>query len=637
MKKGILLTAFLLSTAVCSFAQQYSESTLREVLDSLSNDHEGLNNKLQLNVSSLQLSELVNSVALENNLNISIDPALDQRISYNFYDAQVKDMLVFLYLNFEIEYEFIGSIISIGVRKEAPPIPEPPKKMDVTYNPANKFLSMNLKNDTLWMVAEELTRATGKNFVIDPQVRGQVVNAYFLNRPYDQVLDMFAQSNQLNLTAEDEYYKFGKGTKLSDQQPNNPNGSNGKRNGKNYTSNHASGDFILEKNEVGTLDVFARNVELAELIQAAADETGVHYILYSDVQGKANLDLEDIRFDELVEKVFEGTTFSIKENDGIYIIGENKMDGLRTTELVRLDNRTIESVKVSIPKDMLEGIEVLEFDELNGLILTGSKRKIAQLKSFISSIDVVVPMVQIDVMLLYSEKGASYNTGVSAGLADQPVQTTGGLTDGGLNMTLGAGSINNMLNAINGFGLVNLGLVTENFYVSLSALEDNNIIDIESTPKISTLNGHEANISIGETTYYQETQVNVQTSVTNQGVLQSQQWKSIDANLSVNIKPFVSADEYVTLTINVQQDAFGGTVAKNAPPNVTTRTFESMIRVKNGEMILLGGLEEKTKNDSGSGLPILAKIPILKWVFSSRSKSKKKSKLHILIRPTVTY
>ncbi|MCH2224899.1 MAG: type II and III secretion system protein [Crocinitomicaceae bacterium] len=185
--------------------------------------------------------------------------------------------------------------------------------------------------------------------------------------------------------------------------------------------------------------------------------------------------------------------------------------------------------------------------------------------------------------------------------------------------------------------MVNLGQVTENFYVSLKALESNNVVDIESTPKISTLNGHEATISIGETTYYQEQQVNVQTSAVNQGILQSRQWKPLDANLSVKIKPFVSADEHVTLTISVEQDGFIDREDPTAPPGVTTRTFESVVRVKNGELILLGGLEEKERNDAGEGVPFLSRIPVIKWFFSSRKKIRDKSKLHILIRPVVTY
>jgi type IV pilus assembly protein PilQ len=245
-------------------------------------------------------------------------------------------------------------------------------------------------------------------------------------------------------------------------------------------------------------------------------------------------------------------------------------------------------------------------------------------------------MVQIDVMLLFTKSGNSNKTGIKAGIKDQPT-VTGGDIFPGLDVEMGSQTINNILNAISGFGIVNLGQVTENFYISLQALETNNVIDIESTPKVSTLNGHEASISIGETTYYQETQVNVQTSVTQSGVVQSKIWKSIDANLSVKIKPFVSADEHVTLTISVKQDDFSGKVDPSSPPNITTQTFESLVRVKNGEVILLGGLEKKKKNDAGSGVPFLSRIPVLKWFFSSRLKEREKSKLHILIRPTVTY
>lgn len=634
MRKEIFILFFSLFLAPLSFAQRFSEESLRNKLDSLAAHHSGLNNQLQLNVSSLQLSELVNSVALENNLNISIDPSLEQRISYNFYDAQVKDMLVFIYLNFEVEYEFIGSIISITTRKEKAAPPKQRSKPDVKYNPANKFLSMDLKNDTLWMVTEEITRITGHNFVLDPSIRDKVVNAYFLNRPYGEVLKMFAESNELVLNEEVNYFSLRKGAPAVVENPVGPNGKPTKPG--NYQPDHANGDFILQRNNVGTLDVFARNVDLAQLIQAAADETGVHYILYSDIKGKANLDLTDVRFDELVQRLFEGTEFTMRDENGLYVIGENKNDGFRATELVRLENRTIESVKAAIPKDMLIDVEVLEFNELNGLIITGGQRKIDQLKTFIASIDMVVPMVQIDVMLLYSEKSTNMKTGIEAGVKDTPTATSGTVFPA-FDMNLGAGTINGILDAINGFGVVNLGQVTENFYVSLSALEENGVIDIQSTPKISTLNGHEANISIGELTHYQQTQVNVQTSVTQQGVVQTQQWTPIDASLAVKIKPFVSADEHVTLTITVEQNEFAGKASSAAPPDMDKRKFESMVRVRNGEMILLGGLEKKTKLDNGSGVPILSRIPILKWIFSSRTKNKAKSKLHILIRPIVTY
>lgn len=628
-----LLSVLFVAITFGLSAQSFSEESLRAQLDTMAKTHPGLNNEVQLNVSSLPLAELVNSIAFENNLNISVDPNINQLISYNFYDAQVKDVLVFLYLNFEVEYEFVGSIISIEIRKEKvkPVVVEPPKPVDVKYNQANKFLSLNLKNDTLWKVTEAITQQSGINFVVDPEVREQAVNAYLLNRPSDQVLDMFAKSNNLLLIPEGDYFRLAKSDQPNPKQPTN----NQPRAG-SYQSNSKNGDFVLTTTDVGTIDVFARNVDLGTLVQAAAEETGVHYVLYSNLQGKVNMDMEDMRFDELIRTAFEGTPYSLKVQDDIYVMGESNTGTLRTTRLIRLENRTIESVQTAIPADLIAGVEVKEFEELNGLIVTGTRDQISILTEFISQIDVVVPMVQIDVMLLTTEKSSTVSTGITAGISDTPTETLGTVFPAP-NLTLGSESINNILNAISGFGLVNLGQVTENFYVTLDAMESNNMLDIQSTPKISTLNGHEATISIGRTTYYEQVQVNVQTSVTQQGVLQSRQWQSIDANLSVSIKPFVSADEHVTLTITVEQDDFDGFIAEGAPPNIATQTFESMVRVKNGEMILLGGLEDKRRNDSGTGVPILSRIPALKWLFSGRTKSREKSKLHVLIRPVVTY
>ncbi|MCE3229881.1 MAG: type and secretion system protein, partial [Bacteroidetes bacterium] len=65
--------------------------------------------------------------------------------------------------------------------------------------------------------------------------------------------------------------------------------------------------------------------------------------------------------------------------------------------------------------------------------------------------------------------------------------------------------------------------------------------------------------------------------------------------------------------------------------------FKSLVRVKNGEMIMLGGLEENQTNNSGSGLPLISRIPILKWIFGNRTKAKSENKLTIFIKPTVIY
>ncbi|MFY0108256.1 hypothetical protein ABTP98_19470 [Acinetobacter baumannii] len=51
----------------------------------------------------------------------------------------------------------------------------------------------------------------------------------------------------------------------------------------------------------------------------------------------------------------------------------------------------------------------------------------------------------------------------------------------------------------------------------------------------------------------------------------------------------------------------------------------------------MGGLEEVSKTKSGSGVPILSRIPILKYLFTSKSDTKNNNKLMVFIKPTLLY
>lgn len=637
MKKHLLIL-FLFGTIMLQHqvkAQSFTEPTLRAKLDSLSIQSKGLNNTFQLNVSGLPLSELVNSIALENNLNISIDPVLNNAVSYNFFDAKVKDVLVFLYEHFDIEYRFVGNILAITKRELKKEIPQPKaeKKIDVKYNPSNEFLSVDLKNDSLFRVMKEISSLSGKNIVIAPDVRDKPITGYFLNRPFDQVVAMTAKANGLESSVDENGITYVFASNKTEKS-NNPANSGG---GFKPATDFEQTGVQIKKNEFGTLDIIANNADIADIIKFSAQELLTPYFFYNKPDGKASFQLQDVTFPEVLNLLFVGTKYAYKEDNKLFLIGENKSEGIRVTEVVRMENRTIENVKTSVPKELTQDLDVNEFPELNALIVTGPARKVAELKSFLSSIDIVVPLVQIDVMILISERTSTVTSGVKMGLGDKPTKTSGTVFPS-LDVNLGASALNNILNTINGFGVVNLGAVTENFYMSLQLLESNGMIDVESTPKITTLSSHLATVSIGQTTYYQEQQVNYQNTVVNQGVLTSKIWKSVDANLTVKIKPFVSSDGNVTMEITLTNDDFDGSrVDLTAPPNATKQTFESMIRVQNGDVVLLGGLDKKQNNNSGNGVPLLSRVPVLKWLFSSRSKAKRKYKLHIIVRPTVTY
>jgi type IV pilus assembly protein PilQ len=239
-------------------------------------------------------------------------------------------------------------------------------------------------------------------------------------------------------------------------------------------------------------------------------------------------------------------------------------------------------------------------------------------------------------MIIEVSNSTSVSTGLDLGLGEVPTTDKGSVFPSA-DLTLGATSINKIIGGFNGFGSLNVGKVVPNFYAKIQALETNGDLKIRSTPKLSTLNGHQATLSRGERSYYAVTQTNT-IGTQNPVISDTKNYYPIDADLSISIRPLVSGDGNITLNINVLQSDFNGErIDPEAPPGMDSREFTSTIRVKNKDVIILGGIEETSKNNSGSGIPFLARIPIIKWFFSKRTRTASKSKLSVLIKPTIIY
>lgn len=298
-------------------------------------------------------------------------------------------------------------------------------------------------------------------------------------------------------------------------------------------------------------------------------------------------------------------------------------------------NTKAEALLSILPDEIKQDLDVKIDYELNSFYVLGPSAKIERFKAFIQQIDKPVPVILIEVMLIEVSRNSTIEAGISWGIGDQPVVTKGGIfpeTD----LTLGAKTINRVLNGFDGFGHINLGKVVPNFFATIKAMESNGNIKIRSTPKLSTLNGHRATFSNGQTSYYAVTQRNIY-GTDNPQTSEITNYEPIDAELGLTIKPLVSGNGQVTLDIFVIQSSFGQRIAEDAPPDLSSREFSSIIRVQDQDIVVLGGLEEQMKNDTGSGVPFLARIPVIKWLFSKRTREDSKAKLTVLIKPTVIY
>lgn len=623
-------------------AAQQDINMLSAKFDELAKQKKGINEVLKIDVSGLSLHDFIASIAEEHQLNIDVDSSLDQAIVNNFFDVTVKDVFLHLVQKYDLEVTFMNNIIVFKKRKEVVIIEKKlPKVIDVMYNVQNDFLSIKLENDSLPAVAKAIIDKSSKNLVLAPNVKGLKVSSYILNRPFDQVIEMMAKSNDLVATKDDNgFYYLEKNNEVVTANATSSNSSSKPKKGK--VRNDEPGFYQVDLDKSGFLSVKANVADASELLTEAAEKLHINYFMYNKPENeKTTLSAENLTFDQLLDNIFKGKKYTYRKQDNLYLIGEQVTESLRVTEMIQLENRSIETVQQSLPKVFTEKLEIKEFVELNGLIVSGSRTALEELKVYIKQIDKVVPMVQIEVIIAQYNKGHSVQAGMKAGLDKLKQQELNGVLFPNTTATgvdVNSTSINSLINAFNGFGIFKLGKVTENFYMNLKLLEDNSILKVESTPKIATISGHDAKLSIGESSYYfeQNNQILSNNSIGN-NILQSGRWVPTDANLSVNIKPFVSTDENVTLTITVEKSSFLGRAGETAPPGKATQKFESLVRVKNGEMILLGGLDELKREDAGTGTPILSRIPVLKWFFSNRIKGRSTSKLHIFIKPTVVY
>ncbi len=287
-----------------------------------------------------------------------------------------------------------------------------------------------------------------------------------------------------------------------------------------------------------------------------------------------------------------------------------------------------------MPDDVIQSLDIKIDRELNSFVVSGAADKVEKFKKLVNSIDKPVPVILIETMIIEINRTSTVETGIEWGLANQPTNTTGNIYPN-TDLTLGANTVNRVLGGIEGFASINLGRVVPNFFARLKAMETNGDINIQSSPKLSVLNGHQANLSIGQTTYYVITSRDI-IGAQNPQTQIVENFQPIDAELGVFIKPVVSEEGEITMGIVVNQSTFTGTrINEDAPPDITSRQFTSTIRVQDKDIVILGGLEEVIKSNTGSGVPFLARIPIIKFLFSKRVREGTKRKLAILIRPTV--
>ncbi|QLE03135.1 general secretion pathway protein GspD [Galbibacter sp. BG1] len=538
------------------------------------------------------------------------------------------------------------AVNNMNVDGQGKPIPSPQRRIRTIksanfyyeiLDTVNKELSINLKNASISDMVNEIAYDLKLNvYMASPLENAGTITFKTDKITFDKLLEKTFEST----TASNN-------SPITSNRNNQPNNRNGNDNPGNAYENFGGARFTYKKEGdvyfFGTSDQLSvRQTEVIHLMHRSVE-------LLGDPSTKAGTTRSAGRTVGGNTNYYGGNGFGTGINSGGFNSSgyapnttntggySNNRRSVSTSSNSFDDyNSKMEALVNILPEEIKDELDIKIDFELNSFLVSGPASNINRFKAFIKQIDKPVPVILIEVMILEVNRSATVETGISMGIGEEPTNTQGEIFPNA-NVQFGAETINRVIGGWGSFGSINFGQVVPNFYATVKALERNGNIKIRSTPRLSTLNGHKADLSIGETTYYVVTNQNFYGSQIPQSS-EIRNYQPIDAELAISIKPLVSGDGQITLDINVIQSSFSGErIEEDAPPGINSREFSSIIRVRDQDLVILGGLEEKAKNDSGSGVPILSRIPVLKWLFSSRTRENSKKKLTILIKPTVIY
>jgi type II secretory pathway component GspD/PulD (secretin) len=280
--------------------------------------------------------------------------------------------------------------------------------------------------------------------------------------------------------------------------------------------------------------------------------------------------------------------------------------------------------------------------EHNACIIIGSFDIVTQAQEFFDKIDKPIPQVLIEALVVDFNLNKIKDYGFTMFTQGAKDSSGNWLSEKFLpeiDLKPGRQNIQRVLgNVLKQIGLDQVINLPQNFRAEIHALETANIIKVHSTPQIATINGNQASITIGETRYYKMKKEETTALPTQTAVIGTdERFEVIKFNTQLSVTPWVMEDGYVMTKIrpefNIPQTGGDGTT----PPNVNTRVIESMVRLRNGQTIVLGGQRQTEDNVTRSGIPFLSSIPVLGWLFSSKTITQTETQMMIFLTPHVYY
>jgi len=402
-----------------------------------------------------------------------------------------------------------------------------------------------------------------------------------------------------------------------------------------------------------------QGADLRAVLRTFAEISGLNIVIDPAVQGSVDVALRDVPWDQALDIILranklgyfvDGTIVRVaplsvladEEKQRRRLTEEQALSGELQVMTKTLSYARAEDVAPLLTKSALSPRGTVQVDpRTNTLIISDLRPQLDTAVALIATLDQPQPQVEIEARIVQTTRDFARTLGVQWGVNGRMTPELGNTTGlafpnsgvisgrtGGLQgpdatptgVNLGVGS------ATSALGLA-LGAINGSFNldVALSALEREGYGKLLSTPRVSTQNNVEAEITQG-------VQIPIQTVANNTVTVTFK-----DAALTLKVTPQITSANTVIMKITVENASpdFSRAVGESLIPPIDTQRAITQVLVNDGETTVIGGIYVSREQAITDRTPALHRIPLLGWLFKRNAVQDESRELLIFITPRI--
>lgn len=333
-----------------------------------------------------------------------------------------------------------------------------------------------------------------------------------------------------------------------------------------------------------------------------------------------------------------------KGKGDVHLVNLNNAKAVDLAQVLNsLVERQLTSGTDSKEADMVlsKDIKVVADPATNSLVVTARPDEFEALSNIIQSLDIVRAQVFIEALIMEVNSESSMDFGVNWNMADTHGDAA---VMGGVNLSNSGITLSNRTASLPSGGSIGaifrdafrVGSTSYNIKSILSVVEGNTDAEVLSTPQLLTLDNEEASVEVVDNIPYTKEST---TRNDNDFTTQSMDYK--DVGVKLKITPRISDDGSLRLEVDQEVSRVTQSLVtlssgdQIVAPTTRKRSIKSTIRLMDGQTAVIGGLLDDTRSTTEEQVPILGSIPVIGWLFKSRSKEHTRTNLFVFITPKI--